>query len=77
MLIFVSLWEAIIGFYKLLGSHSARFEAAEVLDWLMLPPLFESFGLTHEQMSRGCDLLVEAGFIRGFDELHLKQTLDS
>ncbi|MGB2081798.1 MAG: exodeoxyribonuclease V subunit gamma, partial [Psychrobacter sp.] len=38
------LWEAIIGFYKLLGSHSARFEAAEVLDWLMLPPLFESFG---------------------------------
>ena len=71
------LWEAIIGFYKLLGSHSARFEAAEVLDWLMLPPLFKSFGLTHEQMSRGCDLLVEAGFIRGFDELHLKQTLDS
>ncbi|BFM02949.1 hypothetical protein Psyaliredsea_15960 [Psychrobacter alimentarius] len=70
------LWEAIIGFYKLLGSHSARFEAAEVLDWLMLPPLFESFGLTHEQMSRGCDLLVEAGFIRGFDEQHLKQTLD-
>ena len=71
------LWEAIIGFYKLLGSHSARFEAAEVLDWLMLPPLFESFGLTHEQMSRGCDLLVEAGFIRGFDEWHLKQTLDN
>ena len=31
------LWEAIIGFYKLLGSHSARFEAAEVLDWFMLP----------------------------------------
>ena len=28
-------------------------------------------------MSRGCDLLVEAGFIRGFDEWHLKQTLDS
>lgn len=70
------LWEAIIGFYKLLGSHSARFEAAEVLDWLMLPPLFESFGLTHEQMSRGCDLLLEAGFIRGFDERHLKQSLD-
>lgn len=70
------LWEAITGFYKLLGSDSARFEAAEVLDWLMLPPLYESFGLTHDQMSRGCDLLVEAGFIRGFDEKHLKQTLD-
>ena len=39
--------------------------------------LYESFGLTHEQMSRGCDLLVEAGFIRGFDEQHLKQTLDT
>ncbi|PNK59655.1 exodeoxyribonuclease V subunit gamma [Psychrobacter sp. FDAARGOS_221] len=70
------LWEAVIGFYKLLGSDSARFEAAEVFDWLMLPPLYQSFGLTHEQMSRGCDLLVEAGFIRGFDEEHLKQTLD-
>ncbi len=70
------LWDAITGFYKLLGSHNARFEAFEVLDWLMLPPLFKSFGLTHEQMSRGCDLLIEAGFIRGFDESHLKQTLD-
>ncbi|WP_296404148.1 exodeoxyribonuclease V subunit gamma [Psychrobacter sp.] len=71
------LWEAIIGFYKLLGSDSARFAATEVLDWLMLPPLHESFGLTHEQMSRGCDLLIEAGFVRGFDELHLQQTLDN
>lgn len=70
------LWEAIIGFYKLLGSDSARFEAAEVLDWLMLPPLYDSFDLTHDQMSRGCDLLIEAGFIRGFDEQHLQQTLD-
>ncbi len=71
------LWEAIIGFYQLLGSDSARFEAATVLDWLMLAPLYGSFGLTHEQMSRGCDLLVAAGFIRGFDEVHLQQTLDA
>ncbi|WP_019672960.1 exodeoxyribonuclease V subunit gamma [Psychrobacter lutiphocae] len=71
------LWEAVIGFYKLLGSDSARFEAAEVFDWLMLPPLYENFGLTHEQMSRGCDLLIEAGFIRGFDEAHLKPSLDA
>ena len=71
------LWEAISGFYRLLGSASARFEAPEVLDWLMLPPLYESFGLTHEQMSRGCDLLIQADFVRGFDERHLQQSLDS
>ncbi len=71
------LWEAIRGFYGLLGSDSARFEAAEVFDWLMLPPLYESLGLTHEQMSRACDLLEQAGFVRGFDEAHLQQTLDS
>lgn len=71
------LWEAISGFYRLLGSDSARFEAPEVLDWLMLPPLYESFGLTHEQMSRGCELLLQAGFVRGFDELHLQQSLDT
>ena len=71
------LWEAIRGFYGLLGSESARFEAAEVFDWLMLPPLYESLGLTHEQMSRACDLLEQAGFVRGFDEAHLQQTLDT
>lgn len=71
------LWEAIRGFYGLLGGDSARFEAAEVFDWLMLPPLYESLGVTHEQMSRACDLLEQAGFIRGFDEAHLQQTLDT
>lgn len=70
------LWEAIRGFYGLLGSESARFEGAAVFDWLMLPPLYESLGLTHEQMSRACDLLEQAGFVRGFDEVHLQQTLD-
>ena len=70
------LWDAISGFYTLLDSEAARFEAAVVLDWLMLPPLYESLGLTHEQMARGCDLLQQAGFIRGFDEAHLQQSLD-
>ncbi|ALF58815.1 exodeoxyribonuclease V subunit gamma [Psychrobacter urativorans] len=69
------LWEAISGFYGLLGSETARFESAEVLDWLMLPPLYESLGLTHEQMRRGCDLLEQAGFVRGFDEAHLQYSL--
>ena len=70
------LWQAISGFYSHLGSESARFEAAQVLDWLMLPPLYESLGLTHEQMSRACDLLEQAGFVRGFDEAHLQQSLE-
>ena len=42
----------------------------------MLEPLYDSFGLTGEQMRRACSLLEQAGFIRGFDEAHLKQTLD-
>ncbi|WP_199508809.1 MULTISPECIES: exodeoxyribonuclease V subunit gamma [unclassified Psychrobacter] len=69
------LWEAISGFYKLLDGNAARFEAATVLDWLMLPPLYESLGLTHEQMSRGCELLLASGFVRGFDEAHLQASL--
>lgn len=69
------LWQAISGFYRLLSSEHSRFVAEEVYDWLMLPPLYESFGLTHEQMIRGCELLRQAGFIRGFDEQHLKQSV--
>ncbi|WP_227430373.1 exodeoxyribonuclease V subunit gamma [Psychrobacter sp. I-STPA6b] len=69
------LWQAIIGFYQLLGRNDARFEAHEVFDWLMLPALYESMGLSHEQMSRACELLSQAGFIRGFDEAHLQASL--
>ncbi|WP_230661130.1 exodeoxyribonuclease V subunit gamma [Psychrobacter sp. I-STPA10] len=69
------LWHAIIGFYQLLGRTDSRFEAHEVFDWLMLPALYESFGLTHEQMSRACTLLAQAGYIRGFDESHLQSSL--
>ncbi|WP_248789043.1 exodeoxyribonuclease V subunit gamma, partial [Escherichia coli] len=50
---------------------------SEVFDWLMLAPLYESFGLNLEQMTRACELLTQAGFIRGFDELHLQQTLSA
>lgn len=57
------------------GQSVARFDRASVFDWLMLPPLIESYGLTHEQMSRGCELLELAGFARGFDERHLATTL--
>ncbi len=69
------LWQAIVGYFQLLNRTGARFGKAEVFDWLLLPPLYESFGLTLEQMNRGCELLEQAGFIRGFDEHHLSQTL--
>ncbi|HCC66939.1 MAG TPA: hypothetical protein DEP59_08100, partial [Moraxella sp.] len=71
------LWQAITGYYTLLNRAGARFQRSEVFDWLMLAPLYESFGLNLEQMTRACDLLTQAGFIRGFDELHLQQTLSA
>lgn len=69
------LWQAICGYYRLLGAKFARFEAEEVLEWLALPCLYQSLGLTHEQVARGCQLLLDAGFVRGFDEEHLQQSL--
>lgn len=66
---------AISGFYTLLGDASARFYAEDVYEWLLTPALYESFGLGFEQMKKGCDLLTQAGFRRGFDELHLQNTL--
>lgn len=68
-------WQAIVGFYTLLNHAGARFGRLEVFDWLRLPPLYESFGLNLTQINRACELLTEAGFVRGFDERHLQTTL--
>lgn len=67
------LWQAICGYYQLLGEKFSTFEATQFYDWLMLPAIYESHELTFEQITRACDLLKEAGFIRGFDEQHIKQ----
>lgn len=69
------LWQALTGYYQLLNKAGARFSRTEVFDWLMLPPIYESFNLSLDDMKRACDLLEQAGFIRGFDEQHLQQTL--
>lgn len=69
------LWTAMVGYFDLLNQAGARFDKATVFDWLLLPPLYESFGLSLEEMTRGCELLEMAGFIRGFDELHLAASL--
>lgn len=66
---------AISGFYTLLGEPTSRFYADEVYEWLLTPALYESFGLTFDEMRRGVALLVQAGFRRGFDEMHLSETL--
>ncbi|MDO5652232.1 MAG: exodeoxyribonuclease V subunit gamma [Moraxella sp.] len=68
-----ALWQAISGFFNLVSQ--TRFYYAKVCDWLMLPQLYESFGLDFEQMSRACELLAQAGFVRGFDAIHLQKTL--
>ncbi len=69
------LMRAIMGFYVLLGEPSSRFGAEDVYEWLLIPALYESFGLSFEEMKRGIDLLRQAGFRRGFDERHLSETL--
>lgn len=71
-----TLMNAIAGFYTLLGGRGARFYRETVFEWLMLPPVYQSFGLDFEQMSRACELLTQAGFRRGFDAEHLAMTLD-
>lgn len=71
-----NLLDAMLGFYELLGKPTSRFYAKDVYEWLLNPALYQAFGLDFEQMKRGCELLTEAGFLRGFDERHLAQTLD-
>ncbi|WFF37753.1 exodeoxyribonuclease V subunit gamma [Moraxella nasibovis] len=69
------LMQAILGFYRLLGEKDARFYQTDVFEWLLNPMLYQSFGLDFDEMSRACELLELAGFKRGFDAMHLAQTL--
>lgn len=69
-----TLWQAILGIYTLTAKK--RFTASEVYDWLMLPPVYECFGLGFAGAKRACYLLDKAGFVRGFNETHLKKTLE-
>lgn len=67
-----TLWHAFHLRYTLLTD---RLTSEALFDWLMLPPVFESLGLDYEQMQRGCELLTQAGFKRGFDATHLAGSL--
>lgn len=66
------LWAAILGVYQL---PAGRLYADAFFDWLVNPYVYQAFGLTFEQALRAIDLLLQAGFVRGLDEYHLKQTL--
>jgi exodeoxyribonuclease V gamma subunit len=67
-----ALWQALTGRFSLLVG---RLSCETLLDWLALQPVQQSYGLSVEQVTRMGELLVEAGFRRGFDGEHLSRTL--
>lgn len=67
-----ALWQALTGRFNLLAG---RLACESVLDWLALLPVQQSYGLSVDQVTRMGELLIEAGFRRGFDGEHLSRTL--
>lgn len=67
-----ALWQALMGCFDLLDG---RFGHDMLLDWLSQPAVQRAYGLSREQVQRMGDLLIAAGFKRGFDPLHLRQSL--
>ncbi|HEY4714609.1 MAG TPA: exodeoxyribonuclease V subunit gamma, partial [Aquirhabdus sp.] len=67
-----ALWQALTGRFNLLAG---RLSCETLLDWLALLPVQQSYGLSVDQVTRMGELLVEAGFRRGFDGEHLSRTL--
>lgn len=67
-----ALWQALTGRFNLL---IGRLSCETLLDWLALTPVQQSYGLSVDQVTRIGELLVEAGFRRGFDGEHLSRTL--
>jgi exodeoxyribonuclease V gamma subunit len=67
-----ALWQALTGRFSLLVG---RLSCETLLDWLALLPVQQSYGLSVAQVTRMGELLVEAGFRRGFDGEHLSRTL--
>lgn len=68
------LWQAMLGYFTLLNG---RFSIADFMDWLSLPDIQACYELTREQVGRLGEMLADAGFRRGFDAAHLRQTLAS
>lgn len=67
-----ALWYALRHFTDLLHG---RFTAEDLIAWLSLDVVQRAYSLSADQVIRASELLAEAGFRRGFDEMHLRQTL--
>lgn len=66
------LWVGVVGLYRL---PEGRFYYSDFCQWLMLPCVYQSFGLSFVLAQRACALLKMAAFVRGLDERHLKRHL--
>jgi len=66
------LWQAWSGCFSLVMQ---RFTCEALLDWLALSPVQRAYGLSLPQVARIGELLVEAGFRRGFNAAHLSAHL--
>ncbi|WP_130803607.1 exodeoxyribonuclease V subunit gamma [Acinetobacter ihumii] len=68
----LNAWRAVLGRIQLVQE---RFNYDEFADWLNLSASKLYYGLDDQQVMRALALLAEAGFKRGFDALHLQQSL--
>ncbi|APR71476.1 exodeoxyribonuclease V subunit gamma [Acinetobacter haemolyticus] len=70
----LNAWRAVVGRLQL---TQGRFTQDDFADWLNLAATQQRYGLDYTQTQRVLDLLSDAGFKRGLDEAHLKQTLSA
>ncbi|MEB6676829.1 exodeoxyribonuclease V subunit gamma [Acinetobacter haemolyticus] len=70
----LNAWRAVVGRLQL---TQGRFTQDDFADWLNLAATQQRYGLDYTQTQRVLDLLNDAGFKRGLDEAHLKQTLSA
>lgn len=68
----LQVWQMLLGRFQLLHG---RFSIDVFIDWLSLPATQQHYELTFDEVKRLTLLLSEAGFKRGFDDVHLQQSL--
>ncbi|EOR03107.1 exodeoxyribonuclease V subunit gamma [Acinetobacter genomosp. 15BJ] len=68
----LNAWRAVLGRLQL---TQGRFSQDDFADWLNLAATQQRYGLDYTQAQRILSLLDDAGFKRGLDAEHLKQTL--
>lgn len=70
----LNAWRAVLGRLQL---TQGRFTQDDFADWLNLAATQQRYGLDYAQAQRILSLLDDAGFKRGLDAEHLKQTLSA